>query len=510
MSNFNIPQELINMVSQNKVIPFIGAGFSSALNLPTWDNMLSQFSKELRDNLEYEKVKEMCNGDPLQIAEYYYLKSGNSIGPLRLAISKILRIEDNPIISGAHVELVNLGAKQIYTTNYDELIEITYRNLSEDVDVIALPKDLALSSGNRTQVIKYHGDLRYENTLVLTESSYYSRLDFESPMDLKFRSDLFGRSVLFIGYSFNDINIRVIWFKLMQVMKDIPQEDRPKSYIIRLDPNPVLEKLYSAVGIKTIILDPTGKHKSASEKNELLANFMFELANMASSNGNIPGTNRKLYLSHSFINHMQSFIYEIKNQTRIRKGAQIDLALNRKIPGELLPNIKNILNELVKISEIYNNNDEKLVELALSIASQIGKNNFVTSIISVGLSRETTRDMILNSGVEWKTLMAGKISKPYIDLIYENFKIEIQGHEEEIFLDEDIAYQVDIMCRIKLGHIADTKAKGIIEEAEKLLERAGAMYSEINVYEPRPLEKPKLIPIIEQIDERERVLEEKG
>ena len=62
-------------------------------------------------------------------------------------------------------------------------------------------------------------------------------------MDLKIRADLLGRSVLFMGYSFRDINIRVIWFKLMEMMKDIPEEDRQPSYLVRLEPNPVLEVL---------------------------------------------------------------------------------------------------------------------------------------------------------------------------------------------------------------------------------------------------------------------------
>ena len=251
-----LPTELIEMVRTRRVIPFLGAGFSAPLNLPDWDTLLSKIASEIEDDLPYEEVKKFCNSDFLQIAEYYFIKSDRSIGPIRHVISRQLDPAADPLSSGAHIELVNLGAPQIYTTNYDDLIERTFRLLHQPVEVIALPKHVATALGAKTQVIKYHGDLRHEATLVLTESSYYARLDFESPMDLKFRSDLLGRSVLFVGYSFRDINIRVIWFKLMRMMKDIRTEDRPTSYIVRFSPNAVLEKLYDEVGIKSIILDP--------------------------------------------------------------------------------------------------------------------------------------------------------------------------------------------------------------------------------------------------------------
>ena len=50
-----------------------------------------------------------------------------------------------------------------------------------------------------TRILKLHGDLDNENSLVLTETSYFERLPFESPVDIKLRSDTLGKSILFIG-----------------------------------------------------------------------------------------------------------------------------------------------------------------------------------------------------------------------------------------------------------------------------------------------------------------------
>ncbi len=184
MVRTEIPPKLLEMARARRVIPFIGAGFSTTLNLPDWDSLLSRLAEEIVSPISYEEVKAHCNADMLQIAEYYLLISDGRIGPMRHAISTALQITTNPLISGQHIELVNLGAAQIYTTNFDESIEKTFRALKQPVEVVSLPKHLALSSDAKTQVVKYHGDLRYDQTLVLTESSYYARLDLESPMDI--------------------------------------------------------------------------------------------------------------------------------------------------------------------------------------------------------------------------------------------------------------------------------------------------------------------------------------
>jgi len=236
--------------------------------------MLRTICPRLDSVLSFADIQTYSNNDYLQIAEYLYLKNDRSVGPLRHEMSHLLSLPASPALSGAHIDLLNLGAPQIYTTNFDDAIEDTFRAVNEPVAVVALPKHVATINPQKTQVVKYHGDLRHEQTLVLTESSYYSRLDFESPMDLKFRSDILGKSVLFMGYSFSDINIRIIWFKLIRMMKDIRPEDRPQSYILTLRPNPVRQVLYDEVGISTIVLDPDESANTPSEMSELLGSFL--------------------------------------------------------------------------------------------------------------------------------------------------------------------------------------------------------------------------------------------
>ena len=261
------PDELVSMLAEGRVIPFVGAGFSRNLGLPGWHELLRTVYDELRaeplpypawpSDLDYDALSRCGQADPLQIAEYLFHRAGGEFGPILYRLSRqLVRRQDEPLAcSTPHIELANLDPQLVYTTNYDGLIEETYRALGRRVSSVILPRDLAASGGDDvTQVVKYHGDLRYESTIVFTQRQYYARLGLDSPLDIKLRADLFGRSVLFLGYGFQDINVRLIWFKLTEAMRGVSARRRSRSFIVMPARDPVLEQLYKADGIHPIVL----------------------------------------------------------------------------------------------------------------------------------------------------------------------------------------------------------------------------------------------------------------
>jgi hypothetical protein len=507
-----LPTDLVDMLRSRRVIPFLGSGFSAPFKLPDWDTLLSKIATEMEDDLPYAQVKKFCNADPLQIAEYYFIKSDRSIGPIRHAISRQLDSDTDPLSSGAHVEMANLGAPQIYTTNYDDLIELTFKRLHQPVEVIALPKHVATALGAKTQVIKYHGDLKHEATLVLTESSYYARLDFESPMDLKFRSDLLGRSVLFVGYSFRDINIRVIWFKLMRMMKDIRSEDRPTSYIVRFSPNAVLEKLYEEVGIKSIVLDPTGSAKEPQDRCRLLSDFMFTLASQASPDGVIPGSNARQFFSHALIENLNSEVDKIEKPTAsgiIRRRLLpsgiapmerlLSIASLRSITQELASPVATLLHRLTHIGSLAGSHS--LLTLVSNYVDTFGAASFATFAVAVGLCRRLSRQQLLSDerDQDWESIWGAQISPEdaaHLIRILEN-ETEHQGEFEEP--DYDIAFAADVVKRIAIGQIFDSLNIEIVKQAEASLARAAKNYPSIAAHSPAPDRAPDVSAIMSEI-----------
>ena len=97
-----IPEELVALASERRVIPFLGAGFSDSLGLPAWDEMLRGLCSRVEGALSFDELKEATGDDYLQIAEYLYLKSDRRIGPLRRHIDRALTPNGPLLRSGPH------------------------------------------------------------------------------------------------------------------------------------------------------------------------------------------------------------------------------------------------------------------------------------------------------------------------------------------------------------------------------------------------------------------------
>ena len=125
--------------------------------------------------------------------------------------------------------------------------------------------DLVNIDPSTTQIVKFHGDTISDDSIVLTESSYFQRLSFESPLDIKLRSDILGKTVLFVGYSLSDINIRLLIYKLDQMWKNSNVSKRPKSYLFLPSPNPIQQKIFESRGITTIVGEKINKKESTED-----------------------------------------------------------------------------------------------------------------------------------------------------------------------------------------------------------------------------------------------------
>jgi SIR2-like domain len=508
-----IPDDLAGLVAERRVIPFVGAGFSAALDLPDWSQLLASLAEETEGSLPYEELTEYVNDDFLQIAEYLYLKSDGRIGPLRHVIEKSLAATRDPITSSAHVELANLGASQIYTTNYDSLIEDTFRALRIPANVISLPKDVALADSEKTQIVKYHGDLRHENTLVLTESAYYRRLDFESPMDLKFRSDILGRAVLFMGYSFRDINIRIIWFKLMQMMKDIPSADRRQSYIVRVEPNPVLEELYRAVDLKTIVLDPDHKAKSPTDRTEMLGEFLYRLGRRAVPKSLIPGKSEAMIVSSGLINKADGFL---SRQSSLHSGFftrtagsddNIKELFKRRLPAQLEEPFGSLLPNLLGLETSFLTQYlDKIIEWSYIF----GPSAELTRLVGLAMCNSHTRAPFLRrKQTDWDLLWAESLTDEGAQRIIKRLVDEIE-YSLEPNADEDIAYAADIVKRILSGQLYSGNSQKVLARAKEVVTKAATIYPAIKSYDPGPQGPPKPQAILAQVTDRYQELVDQG
>lgn len=241
-------------IDPHQTILFVGAGLSMQLGLPSWSSLIKEMGKDLK----FDPDIFVGFGGALALAEYYQIVKG-SIDPLGQSLDK--KWHDSSIKIGkseAHKLLVELGFPRIYTTNFDRWLERAFEHWKTPYHKIVNVNDIADSRAEVTDIIKFHGDFDQDDTLVITESNYFDRLEFEAPLDILLRADALHRPILFVGYSLADINMRYLFHKLWKIWQAANiSEARKSSYIFMNRPNPVDEKIFEKWGI-TPIVDKTG------------------------------------------------------------------------------------------------------------------------------------------------------------------------------------------------------------------------------------------------------------
>jgi NAD-dependent SIR2 family protein deacetylase len=264
----SIQQTLNELRKEGKLIPFIGAGLSMRLGLPAFSSLIDIIAVQLGYDPEVYRM----NGNYWQLAEYYVAVKG-SIGPLRSEMDRLFDPSDERIqLSKAHTALTEMKLPLIYTTNYDRIIERAFELKNKPCYTVTNIDDMAAAPADATQVIKFHGAFSDDSSLVLTESSYFERLEFESAMDIKLRADMLGKSLLFVGYSLNDINIRYMLYKLHKlrqaVKRDAPRT--PSAYLITFGSGEIQKTLLARWNVDIIELDPINKQESIDQFLEAL------------------------------------------------------------------------------------------------------------------------------------------------------------------------------------------------------------------------------------------------
>ncbi len=243
--------ELKEAIRNKQAILFAGAGVSAVLGAPNWGQLIDHIGEEL--GFEADVFRSLST-NYLTLAEYYKLERG-TIGPLRSWMDKNWNFSDQEIKdSRVHELIVDLDFPTIYTTNYDGNIERAFELRGKTVRKIVDVRDFLSVEGDELQVIKLHGDFESDESIVLTETDYFNRLSFESPLDIRFRSDVLARPVLFIGYSLSDINVRMLLHKLWETWNSSPHHThQPSSYIFLSRPNEIEEKVLAQWGVKTLV-----------------------------------------------------------------------------------------------------------------------------------------------------------------------------------------------------------------------------------------------------------------
>ncbi len=237
----NVYIKNIKQANENdRLAIFVGAGVSKSsdtdyISLPLWSDLISELKSDLAITEELYYLK---------LAQLYYLEFGEQT--YNQTLKKYFPEDITP--SSLHRTILKVNPRVIITTNWDCIIENAIEQEGYLYDTICTDKDL-VSSTSPNKFIKIHGDFKNHN-IVFKEDDYlnYSR---NFPLIENYIKSIFStHTVLFLGYSYNDINLK-------HIMKWIQSHSSsaPPMYLVNFKTDKPQESYLRNHGITTLVID---------------------------------------------------------------------------------------------------------------------------------------------------------------------------------------------------------------------------------------------------------------
>lgn len=283
---------------QGKLVVFVGAGVSCNVEgMPDWNSLIRNMAKTIgysrctfcrnRSGTCQENcmLKDDYSTDEfLKIPQYLYNMS-EALYYQILTESISVSVTDAPLSSA----IFDINPAHIITTNYDQLLESSKNVFREQYQVIVRDKDL-LTTDKSKYIIKMHGDISIKESIVLKEQDYLNYSQTHLLIELFIKSLLTDHIVLFLGYSLNDYNIKLIisWLNYMRSQNEALEEKRKVGYIV-LDQSEIQETQYTYfnsnnIGVINIASMPQTQdipESLSNEKGKRLYSFLRVIANPA-------------------------------------------------------------------------------------------------------------------------------------------------------------------------------------------------------------------------------------
>ena len=173
---------------------FLGAGGSCDAGYPTWSSLFEPLAKELKTTID-------SSTDYYLLAQYY----ANTFGSAELRKKINNYINRNKFKSLLLDELIEVGFTNIWTTNFDNIIEQNYQKKNILINKVFRDTDLSnVELNKRINIFKLNGDVTNLEGIIATQSDYEKYIDTHHIMSMFFKRELISSTFLFIGYSFTD------------------------------------------------------------------------------------------------------------------------------------------------------------------------------------------------------------------------------------------------------------------------------------------------------------------
>lgn len=222
--------EIADQLWSNNAAVMVGAGFSrnakpvgpTSASFPSWQELGDHFFEKLHGQRPSEKSRYLSIPKLAEKVEATFGRSTlNQL--LRDAIPD-LRYEPSLL----HSQLLNLPWKDVFTTNYDTLLERARASVTlKHYDVVATKDDLLYA--NQPRIVKLHGSFPSTTPFIITEEDYRRYPNDHAPFVNTVRQSLLENTLYLIGFSGDDPNF-LQW--IGWIRDHIGEETASKIYLV--------------------------------------------------------------------------------------------------------------------------------------------------------------------------------------------------------------------------------------------------------------------------------------
>lgn len=267
-------KQITESLKASRCAVLVGAGFSRnadsgslfAPSFPTWNELANTFYEKLYSS-NPEGVQYL---NPLTLAEQVEAVYGRPVLN-QLLMSRIPDAQYSPSI--LHTKLLSLPWKDVFTTNYDTLLERACREItSKRFNIINCKEDL-ISSSDAPRIVKLHGTFPSHRPFIITSEDYRRYPREFAPFINTVQQSLLENTLCLIGFSGDDPNFNqwIGWIHDNLGLENSPQiylfshEDYPHAQKKLLDRKKVI-----VVNISSLISEGNPREKYEALLDHLL------------------------------------------------------------------------------------------------------------------------------------------------------------------------------------------------------------------------------------------------
>ena len=209
--------DLVEDLAKKRVVLFLGAGVSASSKTRS-GKPIRQWEAFLRDTADFIGSADLKKLIVERIESKDFLIAAELLkGELKHRWSDALRDEFGQVgeASSLHKAIIELRQRIIITTNFDKLLEGAWSSLNMDTHYPQVLTKIdnnifKIFRDNHSYIIKLHGTIDDETSMVFTKSEYSEKAFGSWIYDELLRVLLLTHTFLFIGFSMNDPAISLI------------------------------------------------------------------------------------------------------------------------------------------------------------------------------------------------------------------------------------------------------------------------------------------------------------